>query len=244
MHCLHLILRQVGLRSVVIEAFLLPFISARSFYATHFSYSVLFAGPGAVSEVVQTIKNRRDLSIDFTVARSSGVQHVEVLPDIGADGKGKIGVQLAGNVDIVRQKVEGAVELVTRSGAEVSRLLVATVEGLKGLIGNFDAAKESVSSPVAVVAVGSQVARESPSGAHCHAGVGSILGSVQVARVPCAGQHGSSCLVSANRFSMCVNKHDHRANLHWNALTCSIGISLGSISLSCPVVQSREGSPD
>ena len=127
------------------------------------------AGPGAVSEVVQTIKNSRDLSIDFTVARSSGVQHLDVLPDVGSDGKGKIGVQLAGNVDIVRQKAESTVELLVRSGEEVGRLLSATVDGLKGLIGNFDAAKESVSSPVAVVAVGSQVARESPAGARCTA---------------------------------------------------------------------------
>ena len=118
---------------------------------------------------MQTIKNSRDLSIDFTVARPGGVQHIDVLPDIGTDGKGKIGVQLAGNVDIVRRKAEGALELVARSGEEVGRLLSATVDGLKGLIGNFDAAKESVSSPVAVVAVGSQVARESPAGNLCAA---------------------------------------------------------------------------
>jgi hypothetical protein len=131
---------------------------------THPSHLAVHAGPGAVGEVVQTIKNSRDLSIDFTVARPSGVEHVQVLPDIGSDGKGKIGVQLAGNVDIERRKANGVGELLVRSGEEVSRLLVATVDGLKGLIGNFDAAKESVSSPVAVVAVGSQVARESPAG--------------------------------------------------------------------------------
>lgn len=124
----------------------------------------MLSGPNAVSTVVQSIKNSRDLSIDFTVARPGGVEHVQVLPDIGSDGKGKIGVQLAGNVDIVRQKAEGVVELFVRSGEEVGRLLVATADGLKGLIGNFDAAKESVSSPVAVVAVGSQVARQSPAG--------------------------------------------------------------------------------
>lgn len=134
-------------------------------------HAVLDSGSGSVAGVVQTIKNTTDLSIDFTVARPSGVEHVQVLPDIGSDGKGKIGVQLAANVDIVRRKADGAGELVLRSGEEVSRLLIATVEGLKGLIGNFDAAKESVSSPVAVVAVGSQVARESPAGTYHHSSV-------------------------------------------------------------------------
>jgi hypothetical protein len=125
----------------------------------------LLAGQGAVGEVVQTIKKSRDLSIDFTVARRSGaVEHVQVLPDVGSDGKGKIGVQLAGNVEIERRRVEGPGELVARAGQETWRLLGSTVDGLKSLIGNFDQAKESVSSPVAVVAVGSQVARESPSG--------------------------------------------------------------------------------
>lgn len=78
-------------------------------------------------------------------------------------------MQLASNADVVRRKAQDAGELITRSGKEVGRLLVATVDGLKGLIGNFDAAKESVSSPVAVVAVGSQVARESPAGVHSYA---------------------------------------------------------------------------
>lgn len=114
--------------------------------------------------VVQSIKDHRDISIDFTVARPEGVQHVQVLPDIGADGKGKIGVQLQGNVDIERRQVAGPVELLHRSSEEIWRLLTATSNGLAAMVKNFDQAKDSVSSPVAVVAVGSQVARESPTG--------------------------------------------------------------------------------
>lgn len=124
----------------------------------------LIAGPGAVQTVVQSIKDHRDISIDFTVARPDGVQHVEVLPDIGSDGKGKIGVQLQGNVEVERRKVSDPIELLQRSSEEIWRLLTATSNGLAAMVKNFDQAKESVSSPVAVVAVGSQVARESPTG--------------------------------------------------------------------------------
>lgn len=122
------------------------------------------AGPGAVQSVVQSIKDHRDISIDFTVARPDGIQHVEVLPDIGADGKGKIGVQLQGNVEVERRKVTSPAELLQRSSEEIWRLLTATSNGLAAMVKNFDQAKDSVSSPVAVVAVGSQVARESPTG--------------------------------------------------------------------------------
>lgn len=115
--------------------------------------------------MVQSIKDHRDISIDFTVARPEGIQHVEVLPDVGADGKGKIGVQLQGNVDIERRKVADPVELLQQSSEEIWRLLTATSNGLAAMVKNFDQAKDSVSSPVAVVAVGSQVARESPTGA-------------------------------------------------------------------------------
>lgn len=115
--------------------------------------------------VVQSIKEHRDISIDLTIARPEGIQHVQVLPDIGADGKGKIGVQLQGNVDVERRKASGPVELLQQSTKEIWRLLTATSNGLAAMVKNFDQAKDSVSSPVAVVAVGSQVARESPAGA-------------------------------------------------------------------------------
>eukprot|EP00892_Ulva_mutabilis_P005377 jgi/Ulvmu1/3210/UM015_0251.1 len=146
---------------------------------------VVAPGPGAVQSVVQSIKDHRDISIDFTVARPEGIQHVDVLPDIGADGKGKIGVQLQGNVDIERRKVAGPGELLERSSEEIWRLLTATSNGLAAMVKNFDQAKDSVSSPVAVVAVGSQVARESPTGLYSFAAVVNInLAVVNVLPLP------------------------------------------------------------
>jgi hypothetical protein len=126
---------------------------------------VVDAGPDAVRSVVQSIKSHRDISVGVTVERAGAVQTIQVLPDIGSDGAGKIGVQLAANADLARKRANGAGDLLARSAQEMQRLVGGTLTGLGGMLTNLDQAKESVSGPVAVVAVGAEVARESPTGA-------------------------------------------------------------------------------
>lgn len=120
-----------------------------------------------MSKLVRTVKQHTDLSIDFTVARNkaSNVGHVQVLPDIGSDGQGKIGVQLQNNATAVRKRVEGPAELAVQSVKETGKILTGTVSGFVDLLSNLGQASQSVSGPVAVVAVGAEVARESPQGA-------------------------------------------------------------------------------
>lgn len=148
---------------------------------------VVEPGPDAVKNVVQTIKAHRDISVDITVARGVPVQvqHVMVLPDMAPDGGGRIGVQLSANADIKTQKPDGPVETVTKAGQEMGRLLGATAGGLAGMVSNFGQAAESVSGPVAVVAVGAEVARASPSGLYAFAAVVNInLAIVNVLPLP------------------------------------------------------------
>lgn len=122
-----------------------------------------------MADVVGTVQKHTDLSIDFTVARKVGktrtIEHVQVLPDLGADGKGRVGVQLQNNVRVERKQVQGAADLVAQSARETWQMLEGTVQGLGGMLTNFEQAKKSVSGPVAVVAVGAEVARDSPQGA-------------------------------------------------------------------------------
>jgi hypothetical protein len=119
-----------------------------------------------VSSVVQSVKRHTDISVDLTLARrATGViEHVQVLPDIGSGGVGKIGVQLQGNAEFVRKRVNGPVELLLQAGRETGKMLTGTASGLVSMVTNFDEAKGSVSGPVAVVAVGAGVARDSPAG--------------------------------------------------------------------------------
>ena len=122
------------------------------------------AGPGSVQKVVQTVKRHTDVSIDVTVARGANgaVEHVQVLPDIAADGKGKIGVQLGANARVLRKRAENVADVVVQSANEFGRMVSGTAQGLASTVTNFDAAKESVSGPIQVVQVGAEVARRSP----------------------------------------------------------------------------------
>lgn len=122
-----------------------------------------------MADVVGSVQKHTDLSVDFTVARQvdkkTKIEHVQVLPDLNDSGKGRIGVQLQNNVFIERKQAQGAVDLVKQTARETWQMLNGTVQSLGGMFSNFEQAKKSVSGPVAVVAVGAEVARESPQGA-------------------------------------------------------------------------------
>jgi hypothetical protein len=122
------------------------------------------AGQDAVTKIVRTVKQHTDISIDFTVVRKGAIGHVQVLPDIGPDGQGKIGVQLQNNATAVRKRVEGPVQLAVQSVKETVKMVRGTMLGFFDLISNLGEASQSLSGPVAVVAVGAEVARESPQG--------------------------------------------------------------------------------
>lgn len=127
-------------------------------------------------DVVSYVRDHRDVSIDLTVARlpagdkrgamraAPEIEHVQVLPDIGPDGNGRIGVQLAPNAHFTLRHADGPIEVVRQSAASTWRLARSTFDGFIGIVTNWGRAQESVSGPLAVVAVGAEVARSSPSG--------------------------------------------------------------------------------
>jgi RIP metalloprotease RseP len=156
------------------------------------------AGASAVKDVVEYVKGHRDVSIDVTVARlpeKSGdrlkqrpapeIRHVQVLPDIGKDGTGKIGVQLAPNAQFVVKQATGPADVLSQSAANTWRLLRATFDGFVGIVTNWGKASESVSGPIAVVAVGAEVARSSPTGLYSFAAAVNVnLAVVNVLPLP------------------------------------------------------------
>ena len=46
----------------------------------------------------------------MTIKRDAEIVNLDVTPDVGQDGKGKIGVMLAPNGDIVRRRASGIAE--------------------------------------------------------------------------------------------------------------------------------------
>ena len=106
--------------------------------------------------VIQKSPNR---TLKLTIQRDTEIVTVDVQPNVGQDGKGKIGVMLAPNGDIVRRRAKNIIEAFKVGANEFQRIVQLTVKGFWQLISNFSENAQQVAGPVAIVAVGAELAR-------------------------------------------------------------------------------------
>lgn len=117
------------------------------------------AGEKAVFDLVQTIKESPNRPLSFYISRKKEPLEIKVTPDKSIDGSGRIGVQLAPNARAVKVKAKDLAEATVRASKEYRRLFVTVVDGLKQVFLNFSQTADKISGPVAIVAVGAEVAR-------------------------------------------------------------------------------------
>ncbi|GMH42830.1 hypothetical protein BSKO_10749 [Bryopsis sp. KO-2023] len=120
---------------------------------------VLNPGPRAVSNVVAEINSHPGDSLPLVIKRDGSPVRISVTPDPGRDGKGRVGMQLESNSRITRKAAEDIGEAVSTASAQFGTILKEMVTGLQQIIFNFSKTSEQVSGPVAIVAVGAEVAR-------------------------------------------------------------------------------------
>ncbi|MEM6614708.1 MAG: RIP metalloprotease RseP, partial [Cyanobacteria bacterium P01_C01_bin.72] len=108
----------------------------------------------ALENLRQEIQKSPNRPLTLTIKRGTEIVNLDVTPDVGQDGKGKIGVMLAPNGDIVRRRASGIVEGFTAGANEFQRIIQLTVQGFWQLINNFQENAQQVAGPVAIVAVG------------------------------------------------------------------------------------------
>eukprot|EP00250_Pteridium_aquilinum_P002081 c12284_g1_i1 orf=397-1962(-) len=120
---------------------------------------VLPAGETAVFELVRTIKTNPNRALSFYISRKKEPLEIKITPDKSIDGSGKIGVQLAPNARSVKVKAKNLADATVRASREFSRLFAAVADGLKQVFFNFSQTADKISGPVAIVAVGAEVAR-------------------------------------------------------------------------------------
>ncbi|CAM8934877.1 unnamed protein product [Rhodiola kirilowii] len=89
---------------------------------------------------------------------------IGVTPDESSDGTGRIGVQLSPNFRITKIKPKNVAEAFTFAGKEFWGLTFNVVDGLKQTFLNFSQEASKVSGPVAIIAVGAEVARSNIDG--------------------------------------------------------------------------------
>ncbi|KAJ6329400.1 hypothetical protein OIU77_010973 [Salix suchowensis] len=128
-------------------------------------------GPNAVSEVVGVIKRSPKNNVLLKVERGNQDFEIGVTPDESFDGTGKIGVQLSPNVKITKVVAKNISEAFNFAGKEFWGLSSNVVDSLKQTFLNFSQSASKVSGPVAIIAVGAEVARSNIDGLYQFAAV-------------------------------------------------------------------------
>ncbi|KAK9821093.1 hypothetical protein WJX81_001563 [Elliptochloris bilobata] len=123
------------------------------------------ASSTAVARVVRAIVNSPERTLDLTVRRPGGdTVHLPVTPALASDGGGRIGVQLSANAALSRRVAAGPGQALAMAAGEFRKLLNVVTTGLQQIVFNFAKTADAVSGPVAIVAVGAEVARADASG--------------------------------------------------------------------------------
>ncbi|HEY9747355.1 MAG TPA: RIP metalloprotease RseP [Allocoleopsis sp.] len=119
----------------------------------------LGASKQAIQILMEEIQTHPNQALPITVQRSGETLSLSVTPDLGPEGKGRIGVQLAQNAEVKRRRASNIVEAFSKGAREFQRIVILTVQGFGQLISNFGETAEQVSGPVAIVALGANIAR-------------------------------------------------------------------------------------
>ncbi|XP_022777036.1 probable membrane metalloprotease ARASP2, chloroplastic [Durio zibethinus] len=121
-------------------------------------------GPLVVSQVVDIIKKNPKRNVFLKVERGKQDFEIGVTPDENLDGTGKIGVQLSPNVRITKLRPNNILQALNYAGKEFGGLLYNVLDSLKQTFMNFSQSASKVSGPVAIIAVGAEVARSTVDG--------------------------------------------------------------------------------
>ncbi|XP_042972808.1 membrane metalloprotease ARASP, chloroplastic-like [Carya illinoinensis] len=129
------------------------------------------AGPSAVSELVDVIKKNPKRNVLLKIERGEEDFQIGVTPDENIDGTGKTGVQLSPNVKISEVFPKNLLEAFAYTGKELWGLPSNVLDSLKQTFLNFSLSASKVSGPVAIIAVGAEVARSNIDGLYQFAAV-------------------------------------------------------------------------
>ncbi|KAF4394462.1 hypothetical protein G4B88_018612 [Cannabis sativa] len=129
------------------------------------------AGPNAVLEIVDVIKKNPKRNLLFKIVRGKQDFEIGVTPDENLDGTGKIGVQLSPNTKFSKVIPKNIWEAFNFSGKEFWGLSYNVLDSLKQTFLNFSQTAGKVSGPVAIIAVGAEVARSNTDGLYQFAAV-------------------------------------------------------------------------
>ena len=117
----------------------------------------------ASEESLETLRNVIQASpnqtLKFTVKRGDNLINLNITPEATESGKGKIGVMLSPYGEVIQRHPKGIVELFTVASQQFGRYTNLTLQGFGQLITNFQESSQQIAGPVAIVAVGAELAK-------------------------------------------------------------------------------------
>ena len=119
----------------------------------------LGASKEAMPSLMEAIQSHPNQPLQLTIQRQTEKINIQLVPQPGTDGKGRIGVQLAPNGKVERQRINNIFEAFSQGAAEFQKIVGLTIQGFGQLIGNFSKTAEQVAGPVAIVAIGANIAK-------------------------------------------------------------------------------------
>lgn len=132
------------------------------------------ASENAIKGLIEEIQSHPNQPLKMQIQRQNETLSVTVTPDVGTDGKGRIGVQLTPNGTVVRHRADNLLVAFSEGAAQFQRIINLTVQGFGQLISNFSKTAEQLAGPVGIVAIGADIARSDPANLFQYAALISI----------------------------------------------------------------------
>lgn len=141
--------------------------------------------PRMISTIVEEIAAHPNQPMSFQIERKGRTQSIEARPTPGINGSGQLGIQLAVKRQYIKTIAKGPIDGIKIAASEFLRLTSEILTGLKDLIFNFSKSADQVSGPIAVIAMGAQVAQLDASQLYLFAAVVNInLAVVNILPLP------------------------------------------------------------
>ncbi|MEC4893045.1 MAG: RIP metalloprotease RseP [Oscillatoria sp. PMC 1051.18] len=124
----------------------------------------LAASRDAVKILMEEIQQSPNQPLQLKVKRGEETLNLTVTPKPDESGQGKIGVMLAPNGQLVRNRPDNIIAAFADSAQEYQRITLLTFQGFGQLISNFSETASQVAGPVKIVEIGATVARSNLAG--------------------------------------------------------------------------------
>lgn len=119
----------------------------------------LGASEDSVQRLIEIIQSNVNQPLAFTVERGGNLVELTITPRPGADGNGRIGVQLASNGEPVFRRPNSIVEPFQKAAKQFQILLKQIIDGFLMLVTNFSETAPQLKGPVKIVEFGADIAK-------------------------------------------------------------------------------------